>query len=224
MRLIGCRNTVATTAAAVFMGVTVYKFTYVRCLRLCSLTQCLSSPFSIHHPFLLADNRHYTFYVWRRVFMLHPIVPYLLIPGYIACTWAWYIRIGKNPVRSVVLSLIVKCPQDRTKPCFRICYCPCLSCLPSFPHHCSSHATSSFLTFCSELRWWTFLCTLSLERVSGMGRSTRRRCMCSCIASGQAWGGSCGSARIHIVEARKGRWTHKATRDGGTVDAVFGAS
>ncbi|KAH9919109.1 glucosyltransferase [Fomitopsis serialis] len=51
---------------------------------------------SIHHPFLLADNRHYTFYVWRRVFMLHPVIPYLLIPGYIACTWAWFIRIGQD--------------------------------------------------------------------------------------------------------------------------------
>lgn len=48
----------------------------------------------IHHPFLLSDNRHYTFYVWRRVFLVHPVVPYLLIPGYIACGWAWYIRIG----------------------------------------------------------------------------------------------------------------------------------
>ncbi|EPT04394.1 hypothetical protein FOMPIDRAFT_69681, partial [Fomitopsis schrenkii] len=71
------RNTVATIVAAVFMGVTVYKFT-------------------IHHPFLLADNRHYTFYIWRRVFMLHPIAPFLLIPGYIACAWAWYIRIGQD--------------------------------------------------------------------------------------------------------------------------------
>ena len=49
---------------------------------------------SIHHPFLLADNRHYTFYVWRRVFRLHPVAPYLLIPGYIACAWAWFLRIG----------------------------------------------------------------------------------------------------------------------------------
>ncbi|KZT65579.1 glycosyltransferase family 59 protein [Daedalea quercina L-15889] len=71
------RNSMVTVVAAVFMAVTVYKFT-------------------IHHPFLLADNRHYTFYVWRRVFMLHPIAPYLLIPGYIACAWAWFIRIGQD--------------------------------------------------------------------------------------------------------------------------------
>ncbi|KAI0321350.1 DIE2/ALG10 family-domain-containing protein [Amylostereum chailletii] len=52
--------------------------------------------FTIHHPFLLSDNRHYTFYVWRRIFMLHPIVPYLFIPGYIACAWAWFLRVGEE--------------------------------------------------------------------------------------------------------------------------------
>ena len=49
---------------------------------------------SIHHPFLLSDNRHYTFYIWRRVFRLHPIVPSLFAPGYLACAWAWFLRIG----------------------------------------------------------------------------------------------------------------------------------
>ena len=35
--------------------------------------------FRIHHPFLLSDNRHYTFYVWRRVYMVHPMMPYVFI-------------------------------------------------------------------------------------------------------------------------------------------------
>jgi hypothetical protein len=48
----------------------------------------------IHHPFLLSDNRHYTFYVWRRIFLLHPVVPYLFIPGYIVCAWIWFLRVG----------------------------------------------------------------------------------------------------------------------------------
>ncbi|KAI0257323.1 glucosyltransferase [Lactifluus subvellereus] len=52
--------------------------------------------FTIHHPFLLSDNRHYTFYVWRRVFLLHPIIPYLLIPGYIVCAWIWFLRVGRE--------------------------------------------------------------------------------------------------------------------------------
>ncbi|TFK76758.1 glucosyltransferase [Pluteus cervinus] len=52
--------------------------------------------FTIHHPFLLSDNRHYTFYVWRRVFMFHHVVPYLFIPGYVACGWAWFLRVGQE--------------------------------------------------------------------------------------------------------------------------------
>ncbi|KAF9243830.1 glycosyltransferase family 59 protein [Melanogaster broomeanus] len=61
--------------------------------------------FTIHHPFLLADNRHYTFYVWRRVFMLHPIVPYLFIPGYQACAWAWWLRAA--PDQTLLQTLIL---------------------------------------------------------------------------------------------------------------------
>ncbi|EMD41574.1 glycosyltransferase family 59 protein [Gelatoporia subvermispora B] len=71
------RNAALTSLAAILMGVTIHKYT-------------------IHHPFLLSDNRHYTFYVWRRIFLLHPAVPYLLIPGYIACAWAWFLRIGQD--------------------------------------------------------------------------------------------------------------------------------
>ena len=50
--------------------------------------------FRIHHPFLLSDNRHYTFYVWRRVYMVHPMMPYALVPVYLACAWAWWLRVG----------------------------------------------------------------------------------------------------------------------------------
>lgn len=49
----------------------------------------------IDHPFLLADNRHYTFYIWRRLFKFHFMVPYLLAPIYLACAWAWFLRLGE---------------------------------------------------------------------------------------------------------------------------------
>ncbi|KIM66995.1 glycosyltransferase family 59 protein [Scleroderma citrinum Foug A] len=65
--------------------------------------------FTIHHPFLLSDNRHYTFYVWRRVFMKHPVVPYLFIPGYQACAWAWWLRVARNQslLQTLVLPLAI---------------------------------------------------------------------------------------------------------------------
>ncbi|KAG8994174.1 glucosyltransferase [Tulasnella sp. 427] len=52
--------------------------------------------YTIHHPFLLSDNRHYTFYIWKRLYMFHPAVPYLLAPVYYFCGYAWYVRLGQD--------------------------------------------------------------------------------------------------------------------------------
>ncbi|KAF8395116.1 hypothetical protein HHK36_019057 [Tetracentron sinense] len=38
--------------------------------------------FSIAHPYLLADNRHYPFYLWRKVIKAHWLMKYLLVPLY----------------------------------------------------------------------------------------------------------------------------------------------
>uniref|UniRef100_A0A7N0UFT4 Dol-P-Glc:Glc(2)Man(9)GlcNAc(2)-PP-Dol alpha-1,2-glucosyltransferase n=3 Tax=Kalanchoe fedtschenkoi TaxID=63787 RepID=A0A7N0UFT4_KALFE len=43
--------------------------------------------FSIAHPYLLADNRHYTFYLWRKVISANWLMKYLLVPLY---TFAWF--------------------------------------------------------------------------------------------------------------------------------------
>lgn len=60
----------------VIMG-TIYKFTY-------------------EHPFLLSDNRHYAFYVWRRVFKFHKSVKYLLTPGYLVCIRIIFERLARS--------------------------------------------------------------------------------------------------------------------------------
>jgi len=39
--------------------------------------------FTFDHPYLLADNRHYTFYIWRRWFMRHVALKYVLAPAYV---------------------------------------------------------------------------------------------------------------------------------------------
>jgi len=86
----GKRRTSVTVVLSVFMAVTVHLFT-------------------IHHPFLVSDNRHYTFYVWRRIFCLHPIVPYLFIPGYIACAWAWFLRVATDQtlLQTLILPIFI---------------------------------------------------------------------------------------------------------------------
>uniref|UniRef100_A0A1D1Z5J7 Dol-P-Glc:Glc(2)Man(9)GlcNAc(2)-PP-Dol alpha-1,2-glucosyltransferase n=1 Tax=Anthurium amnicola TaxID=1678845 RepID=A0A1D1Z5J7_9ARAE len=43
--------------------------------------------FSIAHPYLLADNRHYTFYFWRKIIHAHWTMKYLLVPLYI---YSWF--------------------------------------------------------------------------------------------------------------------------------------
>ncbi|KAF6255701.1 DIE2/ALG10 family-domain-containing protein [Scenedesmus sp. NREL 46B-D3] len=43
--------------------------------------------YSLVHPYLLADNRHYTFYLWRRVFARSELVRLAAVPAYVA-GWA----------------------------------------------------------------------------------------------------------------------------------------
>ncbi|XP_018585414.1 dol-P-Glc:Glc(2)Man(9)GlcNAc(2)-PP-Dol alpha-1,2-glucosyltransferase isoform X2 [Scleropages formosus] len=43
--------------------------------------------FTFVHKYLLADNRHYPFYVWKKIFQRHELVPYLLVPGYVFAAW-----------------------------------------------------------------------------------------------------------------------------------------
>ncbi|GAA6062529.1 hypothetical protein JCM10212_001579 [Sporobolomyces blumeae] len=58
-------------------------------LRLCGsaialLGMCWTiKEFTIAHPFLLADNRHYAFYVWRRIVNVHPLARYALAVAYL---------------------------------------------------------------------------------------------------------------------------------------------
>jgi alpha-1,2-glucosyltransferase len=39
--------------------------------------------FTYEHAYLLADNRHYTFYIWRRLFKFNEYVRYALVPVYV---------------------------------------------------------------------------------------------------------------------------------------------
>jgi alpha-1,2-glucosyltransferase len=55
--------------------ITIFLLTLIMAVAVCYNT--------IIHPYLLADNRHYTFYIWNRFYGRHMIVRYLLIPVYI---------------------------------------------------------------------------------------------------------------------------------------------
>ncbi|KAM3722032.1 putative Dol-P-Glc:Glc(2)Man(9)GlcNAc(2)-PP-Dol alpha-1,2-glucosyltransferase [Dirofilaria immitis] len=55
----------------------------VKLLILCLIFTCCVYFFTLEHPYLLADNRHFTFYVWRRWFLRHPYCKYVTIVIYI---------------------------------------------------------------------------------------------------------------------------------------------
>ncbi|OKO96420.1 Dol-P-Glc:Glc(2)Man(9)GlcNAc(2)-PP-Dol alpha-1,2-glucosyltransferase [Penicillium subrubescens] len=43
---------------------------------------------TIVHPFSLADNRHYVFYVFRLLLGIHPAIKYAAVTAYFLCGWA----------------------------------------------------------------------------------------------------------------------------------------
>ncbi|UYV71795.1 ALG10 [Cordylochernes scorpioides] len=60
------------------------------------------------HPYLLADNRHLTFYVWRKLIARNAVTPYLVIPLAIYAGWAILQRLSHKTAlwRVVFLSCV----------------------------------------------------------------------------------------------------------------------
>lgn len=48
---------------------------------------CVVGYCSIAHPYLLADNRHYPFYLWRKIIKAHWSMKYLMVPLYV---FSWF--------------------------------------------------------------------------------------------------------------------------------------
>ncbi|WOL08428.1 hypothetical protein Cni_G17181 [Canna indica] len=63
--------------------------------------------FSIAHPYLLADNRHYPFYFWRKLIQSHRMIKYLLIPLYVHSWFSIVSILGKCQSRIWVFSYVV---------------------------------------------------------------------------------------------------------------------
>ncbi|KAK4048632.1 glucosyltransferase [Microbotryomycetes sp. JL201] len=64
--------------------------------------------FTIAHPFLLADNRHYAFYVWRRLLNVHPHARFALsIPYLVAIKLIYDILAASATMKLLELCLFV---------------------------------------------------------------------------------------------------------------------
>jgi hypothetical protein len=74
---------------------------------------------SLAHPYLLADNRHYTFYLWKDVIQHNQSAKYCLIPLYVYSWWSILHSLGEIPpsccrilVSPNQLSLLLKLLQS----------------------------------------------------------------------------------------------------------------
>ncbi|PSR98278.1 Dol-P-Glc:Glc(2)Man(9)GlcNAc(2)-PP-Dol alpha-1,2-glucosyltransferase [Actinidia chinensis var. chinensis] len=65
--------------------------------------------FSIAHPYLLADNRHYTFYLWRKVINVHWSMKYLLVPLYVYSWFSIFSILAKARKKIWVLAYFLAC-------------------------------------------------------------------------------------------------------------------
>ncbi|ETM44037.1 hypothetical protein L914_10686 [Phytophthora nicotianae] len=65
--------------------------------------------FSPVHKFMLADNRHYTFYVWRKFFLKHDMAKFLPAPLYLYFGWRCWDELGRrrSPLWKLVYALAV---------------------------------------------------------------------------------------------------------------------
>jgi alpha-1,2-glucosyltransferase len=50
---------------------------------------------TVVHPFTLADNRHYMFYVFR-ILLRYPLIKYLAVPMYFICAWLVISALGSS--------------------------------------------------------------------------------------------------------------------------------
>ncbi|KAL5716684.1 dolichyl-P-Glc:Glc2Man9GlcNAc2-PP-dolichol alpha-1,2-glucosyltransferase [Ranunculus cassubicifolius] len=65
--------------------------------------------FSIEHPYLVADNRHYTFYIWRRVIKYNWFIKYLLIPLYVYSWLSIFNILGRVEKKIWTMIFFVAC-------------------------------------------------------------------------------------------------------------------
>ena len=76
----------------------------------------LINKFTYVHEYLLADNRHYPFYIWRKVYGKHWSIKYALIPLYMFAAWTIHHQLGAKQqklwlIMFYVCSALVTIPQ-----------------------------------------------------------------------------------------------------------------
>jgi alpha-1,2-glucosyltransferase len=117
--------------------------------------------FSVTHPFLLADNRHYTFYVWARFFRRHWFAKYALVPAYVAgAALAWdALDASLESLGFVLACALCLVPLPLVEPRYFIVPLAVLGVLVSKRLHtrrvlCSCVALHALLNLAAALMFW----------------------------------------------------------------------
>ena len=63
--------------------------------------------FTYVHPYLLADNRHYTFYVWKNIYKTYPGAKVALIPIYLLAMTMIFVSIDRSRLWKIVYGVCV---------------------------------------------------------------------------------------------------------------------
>ncbi|CAF4543089.1 unnamed protein product [Rotaria sp. Silwood1] len=78
----------------------------IACILLLLLINASIKYFTYEHLFLISDNRHYTFYIWSRLFKRYTLFRYLLTPIYSICIILLYFQIYDRSLLNILLLLI----------------------------------------------------------------------------------------------------------------------
>ena len=110
---------------------------------------------TIIHPFTLADNRHYMFYVFRYTILRSPALRYSLVAAYTVTRWlVWHTLAGHTSTRVArSAASAAQVPDKSTK---------ITSTVPGFGRDSNSMSTSSQSTPTSTALFWLLATTLSL--------------------------------------------------------------
>ena len=79
---------IALLIVAIIMIFIIYKFTYV-------------------HEYLLADNRHYPFYIWRKVYARHWLIKYAMVPLYMFAAFCIHRQLSLEQHRLWIVMLYI---------------------------------------------------------------------------------------------------------------------
>ncbi|KAL4226440.1 glucosyltransferase [Mactra antiquata] len=63
-----------------------------------ALAYLMVNYFTYEHKYLLADNRHYTFYIWRKLYRRHEYVKFAFIPIYLYGCWSFFSELDHRDI------------------------------------------------------------------------------------------------------------------------------